>query len=40
MGGLALAKVEHTSWIKWAMKVLITIFIVNIIILTVAMLIL
>ena len=40
MGGLALAKVEYTSWIKWAMKVLITIFIVNIIILTVAMLIL
>ncbi len=40
MGGLALAKVEYTSWIKWAMKVLITIFVVNIIVLTVAMLIL
>lgn len=40
MGGLALAKVEYTTWIKWVMKVLVTIFIVNILVLTIAMLVL
>lgn len=40
MGGLALAKVEYTTWIKWVTKVLVTIFIVNIVVLTVAMLVL
>ena len=40
MGGLALAKVEYPTWVRWALKVVITIAIVNIIILTTAMLIL
>lgn len=40
MGGLALAKVEYPTWVRWALKVVITIAIVNIIILTIAMLIL
>ena len=34
MGGLALAKVEYTTWVKWAGKVVLTIAVVNIIILT------
>ena len=33
MGGLALAKVEYTTWFKWAFKVVITIAVANIIIL-------
>ncbi|MBQ8472886.1 MAG: YfcC family protein [Bacilli bacterium] len=33
MGGLALAKVEYTTWFKWALKVVITIAVVNILIL-------
>ena len=37
MGGLALAKVEYATWLKWVLKVVLTIAIVNIIILTVAM---
>lgn len=37
MGGLALAKVQYTTWFKWAFKVVLTIAIVNIIILTLAM---
>lgn len=40
MGGLALAKVEYTTWLKWVSKVLICIAIANILILTIAMLIL
>ena len=40
MGGLALAKVEYTTWFKWVFKVVLTIAIVNIIILTGAMIIL
>ena len=40
MGGLALAKVEYTTWLKWVGKVLITIACVNMIILTIAMMIL
>ncbi len=40
MGGLALAKVEYTTWLKWVGKVLVTIAIANIIILTIAMMIL
>lgn len=40
MGGLALAKVEYTTWFKWAIKVVVTIAIVNILILTFAMVIL
>ena len=33
MGGLALAKVEYTTWFNWALKIVITIALVNIIIL-------
>ena len=40
MGGLALAKVEYTTWLKWVAKVIITIAIVNILVLSIAMLIL
>ena len=40
MGGLELAKVDYTTWLKWVAKVIITIAIVNIIILTIAMIIL
>lgn len=35
MGGLALAKVEYSTWVKWAAKVVGTIFIVNILILVI-----
>ncbi len=37
MGGLALAKVEYRTWFKWAFKVILTIAIASIIILTAAM---
>ena len=37
MGGLELAKVEYTTWLKWVAKVIVTIVIVNIFILTIAM---
>ena len=40
MGGLALAKVEYTTWLKWVWKVIVAIAIANIVILTAAMLIL
>lgn len=40
MGGLALARVEYTTWVKWAWKVVLTIAISNMIILTLAMIIL
>ena len=40
MGGLELAKVEYTTWLRWVAKVVITIAIVNILILTLAMVIL
>ncbi len=40
MGGLALAKVEYTTWLKWVFKVLVCIALANIVILTLAMLIL
>ena len=40
MGGLALAKVEYTTWVKWAGKVVLTIAVVNIIILTFLMVVL
>ena len=40
MGGLALAKVEYSTWFKWALKVVITIAVVNILVLTVFSLIL
>ena len=33
MGGLALAKVEYTTWFKWALKVVLTIALVNILVL-------
>lgn len=39
MGGLTLAKVNYTTWIKWSLKIIITIAIVSIIILTLATLI-
>lgn len=35
MGGLALAKIEYSTWLKWALKVVATIFLVNIIILSI-----
>ena len=35
MGGLALAKVEYSTWFKWALKVVITIAVINILILSV-----
>ena len=34
MGGLALAKVEYSTWFKWALKVVITIALINILVLT------
>ena len=40
MGGLALSKVDYTTWLKWVLKVIIVIAISNIIILTIAMMIL
>lgn len=40
MGGLALAKVEYTTWLKWVWKVILTVALANIVILTIAMLIL
>ena len=40
MGGLELAKVQYTTWLKWVAKVIITIAIVNVVILTAAMIIL
>ena len=40
MGGLALAKVQYTTWLKWVAKVIVTIAIANMIILTLAMVIL
>lgn len=40
MGGLALAKVEYTTWLKWVFKVLLCIFIANLVVLTLAMLVL
>ena len=40
MGGLALAKVEYTTWLKWAFKLLVCVALANIIVLTVAMMIL
>jgi uncharacterized ion transporter superfamily protein YfcC len=35
MGGLALAKVEYFTWFRWAFKVVITIAVVNILVLTI-----
>ena len=40
MGGLAVAKVEYSTWARWAAKVVLTIAIVNIVILIVASLVL
>lgn len=40
MGGLAASKVEYGTYIKWVMKFLVIVFIINIIILTAAMVIL
>lgn len=39
MGGLALAKVEYTTWVRWAGKVVLTIAVANIVILTLLMII-
>lgn len=36
MGGLALAKVEYTTWLKWALKVILTIAVINMLVLTIA----
>lgn len=35
MGGLALAKVEYSTWFKWALKIVITIALINILVLSV-----
>jgi len=35
MGGLALAKVEYSTWFKWAIKVVLTIAVVNILVLSI-----
>ncbi len=35
MGGLALARVEYSTWFKWALKIVITIAIVNILVLSI-----
>jgi len=35
MGGLALAKIEYSTWFKWALKVVLTIAIVNILVLSI-----
>ena len=35
MGGLALAKVEYFTWFKWAFKVVLTIAIINILVLSI-----
>ena len=40
MGGLALAKVDYTTWLKWVGRVLIVIACANMIVLTIAMMIL
>lgn len=40
MGGLAIARIEYSTWLKFATKIIVTIAIVNIIILTACMLIL
>ena len=40
MGGLKLAGVEFTTWVKWALKLLVIIAIVNMLILTIAMIVL
>ena len=40
MGGLALAKVNYTTWLKWVGKVIVVLLITNIVILTIAMLVL
>ena len=37
MGGLAVAKVEYATWVKFALKIVVTIAVVNILILTLAM---
>ena len=37
MGGLELAKVDYTTWLKWAGKVVLCIALANIVILTIAM---
>ena len=40
MGGLELAKVNYTTWLKWVGKVIVCIALVNILILTLAMILL
>ena len=40
MGGLALARVNYTTWLKWVGKLIVFIALVNIVILTLAMIIL
>ena len=37
MGGLALAGVEYSTWFKWSLKIVLTIGIISMIILTLAM---
>ena len=37
MGGLALARVPYETWVKWAWKLLVTLFVVVGVVLTIAM---
>ena len=39
MGGIGLAKVEYSTWFKWAFKVVLTIGLASMVILTLAMII-
>ena len=40
MGGLALARVEYTTWVRFSFKIIVTIAIVNLLIITLAMMLL
>ena len=37
MGGLALARVDYATWFKWSIKIVITIALASMVILTLAM---
>ena len=38
MGGLAISKIDFSNWVKYSLKIIATIFVENIIILSIAML--
>ncbi len=37
MGGLALSRVEYSTWVKFAIKIVVTIAVASMVILTIAM---